>query len=212
MRSCSSSVRALSGFSRSEEASKIVQRDVNATSSANSTTTSPYRRRIGRFMSGASFELPEFEAAYERGGVRFRAQRMIEQRFPALRRKRRGAHAGDVLAAVEGDVSGEPVRHTLVERHQTAAVGGDEVNRLQCQVGRRTEQADDSERDRDGACAAQTPTPARAGARGRQAGATRSAWGAPRRFGRRYRGGGRPPQPFLPPGLPPQSATPPPKQ
>ncbi len=80
IRSCSSTLRALSGFSRSEEASKIVQREVNATSSANSTATSPYRRTIGRFTARASFELFQFEAADQRAGVAFRAQRVVEQR------------------------------------------------------------------------------------------------------------------------------------
>ena len=95
MRCCSSSARALSGLSRSEDASKTVQREVNATSSANSTTTSPYRRTIGRFTADASFELPEFEAADQRRGVGFRAQRVVEQRAP------RGAAAASTALTPE---------------------------------------------------------------------------------------------------------------
>ena len=81
MRSCSSSARALSGLLRSDEASKIVQREVNAISSANSSTTRPYRRTIGRFTVGPSFELSQFEAAHQFRRVGFRAQRMVEQRL-----------------------------------------------------------------------------------------------------------------------------------
>src|ERR1700683_100117 len=115
MRCCSSTERTLSLLSRSEEASKIVQRDVNATSSANSTTTSPYRRMIGRFTACASFELPQFEAVDQRAGVPFGAQRVIEQRAPFFEAERRGAHPGDVLAAVQRGVPGEAVGEALVE-------------------------------------------------------------------------------------------------
>src|SRR5271166_5812132 len=91
IRSCSSTRRALCGFSRSEEASKTVQREVNATSSANSTATSPNRRTIGRFTAPASFELFQFEAADQRGGVAFGAQRVIEQLVSFFGSERRGA-------------------------------------------------------------------------------------------------------------------------
>src|SRR5271169_2895397 len=121
MRCCSSIPRAFKPFSRNEEASKIVHREVNASSSANSTTTSPYRRTIGRFIVWASFELSQFEAANQRGGVAFRAQRVIEQRPAAFRRQGGSAHARDEVAAVEVQVSGQPVGNAAEHRDQTAA-------------------------------------------------------------------------------------------
>src|ERR1700735_5519691 len=119
MRCCCSSALAFSGFCRSEEASKIVQREVNATSSANSRMTSPYRRTIGRFTAQPSLaDLFEFDAADQLARVRFRAQRMVEQRTAAGRRQRRSAHARDVLAAVQLDAGRQLVGDALKERYQ----------------------------------------------------------------------------------------------
>src|SRR5947209_15566357 len=88
----SSSGRLLSAFARSDDDSKIVHRDVNAISSANSTTTNANRRAIGRFMRFSSFELLQFEAVDERDRVRFRPQRVVEQLVAPRRRKRRRAY------------------------------------------------------------------------------------------------------------------------
>src|SRR5689334_6281163 len=104
---CSSTARLLRLLSRSEEASKIVQREVNATSSANSRTTSPYRRMIGRFTGGHSFELVEFEASDQRSRLAFRAQGVVEQGAALVRAQRRGADPRHVAAAVEVDVAGQ---------------------------------------------------------------------------------------------------------
>src|ERR1700722_714271 len=101
MRSCWSSARAFSGLLRNEEASKIVQREVNATSSANSRTTSPYKRTIGRFTAATSFELSEFEAVHQVSRVAFRAKRLVEQRPSPHRTQCRGAHPRDETLAVE---------------------------------------------------------------------------------------------------------------
>src|SRR6478609_7875371 len=101
MRCCSSRVRALRWLPRSEDASKTVQREVKATSSANSSATKPYRRMIGRFRALPSFELVQFEASDQRGGVLFRAQRVVEQGVAALGGQRRCADSGDVVAAVQ---------------------------------------------------------------------------------------------------------------
>src|SRR5581483_11779867 len=109
-RCCSKSERAFSGFSRSEDASKIVQRDVNASSRANIAITSPNRRTIGwftpRFLFSkphrrTSFQLPEFKAFDQVPRARFRAQGVVQQRAPALLCKRRGGHPRDVVAAVQ---------------------------------------------------------------------------------------------------------------
>src|SRR5436190_139863 len=100
---CSSSWRALSLLSRSEDASNTVQREVNAISSANSTATRPYRRTIGRFTPHASFELSEFEAADQRGRVPFRPQRVVEQPFAPPGGHGVGGDARDVVGAVEPD-------------------------------------------------------------------------------------------------------------
>src|SRR5271166_271230 len=137
MRSCSSWLRWLSGFSRSAEASKIVQREVNATSSPNRTTTRPNRRTIGRFTVRLSFELAEFEAADQGGRVGFRAQRVVEQRAAALGAQGRGADARDVAARIEGDAAGQVEGNALVHRHEPAVVGADEIDVLEEQVGDR---------------------------------------------------------------------------
>src|SRR5450759_1852473 len=113
-RCCSSSTRALSGLLRSEDASKTVQREVNATSRANSRATSPYRRMIGWFTAGASFQLGEFEAADQRGRVGFRAQRVVEERLTAFGCQRRGADTRYVVAAVERQVARQLVGNTSV--------------------------------------------------------------------------------------------------
>src|SRR2546429_8278718 len=105
---CSSRGRALRLLRRSEAAWKIVQREVNATSRANSRTTKTNRRAIGSFTARPSFQLAEFEAAYEGGRVAFGAQRVIEQLSPARRTQRRGAHARDVGAAGERQPRREP--------------------------------------------------------------------------------------------------------
>src|SRR5262249_52319188 len=128
MRSSRSRVRALSGLSRSEEASKTVQREVNATSSANNTSTSPKRRTIGWFTATASFQPPEFQIADQRRRVTFGAKRVIEQRAAAFGTERRGAHTGDELAAVERNVTGEPVGKPAEQRYQAPVVRPDEVD------------------------------------------------------------------------------------
>src|SRR6516225_7383382 len=160
MRCCSSSARALSGFWRSEAASKTAQREVNASSSANSSTTSPNRRTIGWFMGARSFEFSEFQAANERGRAALRAQRVIEQRMAAIRPQRGGAHARDVVAAVEGEVARQAVGDTAVHGDQPTVVGADEVHRLERDVGAGADQAEDHEHGRERARTAQRPGPA----------------------------------------------------
>src|SRR6202007_3299051 len=106
-------------------ASNTVHREVNATSSANITATTPNRRRIGWFTARSSFQLPQFEAADQRRGIAFGAKRMVEQRVAARGRDGGGAHAGYEVAGVQRDVARQPERNAAVERDQPARVGAD---------------------------------------------------------------------------------------
>ena len=162
---CSSSVRALSVLSRSEEASKIVQREVNATSSANRTATSPNRRRIGRFTArgliraGPVSRLRISDAASP--SERSEWSSSVRRRCAGDRGR---ADARDVAGLVERDVAGQPVGHALEQRHQPAGVGADEVDRLQREVARGADEHDHDAEHREHADHAPAPAPARSGA------------------------------------------------
>src|SRR5947209_9494563 len=145
MRCSCSSPRAFSGFSRSEDASNTLQREVNAISSANITTTRPKRRTIGWFIGVFSFELAQFEALYQRCAVRLGAQRVVEQPLPARRCQRRGADARDEVAGVERQAPRQAERDAAVQRDEPAVVGPDEVDRAQRDEASQSDQAEDDE-------------------------------------------------------------------
>src|SRR5664280_1282325 len=108
IRSDFSSCLRFSGFSRSDEAWKIVHLEVKPTRTANITAMSPYRRMIGLFTI-ASFELPEFQATHERSAASFGAKGVVEQRVLPFCGERGGTHTGDEGAGVEVEVPRQPV-------------------------------------------------------------------------------------------------------
>ena len=138
IRCCSSSERAFSGLSRSERGfedrpargEREQQREQQRSRARTGARSAGSSRGRALIRAGPSSRLRISEAAFASERSEWSSSLL-----PALRRERRRAHAGDVVAAVQREVARQPVGHAAVQRHQPAVVGADEVHRLQREVG-----------------------------------------------------------------------------